>query len=127
MYERHSQPLASIGVFILRLMRSILFAIFIILIALGIGMLGYHNLEHMSWVDAYINAAMILSGMGPVTPLASNSAKIFAGTYALFSGLVFIAVMGVIFTPILHRLFHKFHLDTDVASKRKKESSTNKK
>lgn len=119
MYEKHSQPLASIEVFILRLLRSIFFAICIILIALGIGMLGYHHFEHMSWIDAYINASMILSGMGPVTLLTSNSAKIFAGTYALFSGLVFIAVMGVIFAPILHRLFHKFHLDTDVSSKTK--------
>ena len=82
-----------------------------ILIALLIGMIGYHHYETMSWVDAYCNAAMILSGMGPVSTLQTTGGKIFAGSYALFSGLTFIAIIGVIFAPIFKRFFHKMHLD----------------
>jgi hypothetical protein len=80
-------------------------------VALIIGMIGYHHYETMSWVDAYVNASMILSGMGPVSTLATKGGKIFAGSYALFSGLAFIAIMGVVFAPIFRRFFHKMHLD----------------
>ena len=76
-------------------------------------MLGYHFFEKMPWVDAFVNAAMILSGMGPMGALATTNGKIFAGCYALFSGLAFILIIGLIFAPILHRLFHRFHLEND--------------
>lgn len=117
MLEKHHQPLASIAVFLFRLARSVTFGLFCVIAGISLGMLGYHYYEHMSWVDAFVNAAMILSGMGPLTPLATNGGKIFAGFYALFSGLAFILIMGIIFSPIIHRYFHKFHLNTDIKSK----------
>lgn len=83
----------------------------LVAIALGIGMMGYHFFESMNWVDAFVNAAMILSGMGPVGELKTDAGKIFAGFYALFSGLVFISVAGILFAPIAHRALHKFHLE----------------
>ncbi len=94
------------------LRRNISFGLVIIAIALSIGMLGYHGFENMSWPDAFENAAMILSGMGPVTALATNSGKIFAGCYALFSGLAFIVIIAVVFSPIIHRFFRKIHLES---------------
>lgn len=97
--------------FIRKLMRNILFGIIAILFSLLIGMLGYRHFERMSWVDAYENAAMILSGMGPVKNLETDAGKIFAGTYALFSGIVFLVTIALIFSPIIHRFFHKFHMD----------------
>jgi hypothetical protein len=85
-------------------------AILLILIALFVGVAGYHWLAGLGWVDALLNASMILGGMGPVNVLTNAGAKIFASLYALFSGLVFIAVMGLVFTPIAHRILHKFHM-----------------
>ena len=73
-------------------------------------MTGYHYSEDMPWIDAYVNAAMILSGMGPVTELHTNAGKIFAGSYALFSGIIFLVVIAVILAPLFHRFLHKFHL-----------------
>jgi hypothetical protein len=82
-------------------------------------MLGYHSFEQMSWVDAFVNAAMILSGMGPVTTLQTEGGKIFAGCYALFSGIAFITSLGVVFAPAVHRFLHKFHLEE--AARREKD------
>jgi hypothetical protein len=78
--------------------------------ALGIGIVGYHLLAKLPWVDSFLNASMILGGMGPVDPLRTSAAKLFAGFYALFSGLVFIGVSGVIIAPFIHRLMHHFHV-----------------
>lgn len=116
MFEKCQQPLASLNKFVLRLLRGIVFGLILIAIALFIGMLGYHVFEKMSWVDAFVNAAMILSGMGPLTPLVTTAGKIFAGCYALFSGLAFILIVALIFSPIIHRFFHKFHLDKQRSS-----------
>src|SRR5437879_3291404 len=93
--------------FIAHLTRNILYGIFFIAIALYIGMCGYHVFEKMSWIDSFANASMILSGMGPLGPLTTFSGKLFAGFYALFSGLVFIAIVALIFSPIIHQFFHK--------------------
>jgi len=79
--------------------------------ALGIGMVGYHFTENLAWLDAFVNAAMILSGMGPLSPIQTSGGKFFAGCYALFSGLAFITIVGVIFAPVFHRFLHKFHLE----------------
>jgi hypothetical protein len=79
-------------------------------LALGIGVLGYRLTEGMPWLDALLNASMILGGMGPVTELQSDGGKLFASLYALFAGVVFIALTGVLLAPILHRLMHRFHL-----------------
>ena len=76
-------------------------------------MIGYHHFENQSWLDAFVNAAMILSGMGPLTPLQTSAGKLFAGFYALFSGLAFITTVGIILAPVVHRFFHKFHLEHD--------------
>jgi hypothetical protein len=91
----------------------------IIGVSLGIGMAGYHVFEKMSWLDAFANASMILSGMGPLAPVQSNGGKIFAGCYALFSGIAFLSSVGVIFAPVFHRFIHKFHLESASESKGK--------
>ena len=85
----------------------------IILVSLGVGMGGYHFLEGMIWLDSFVNAAMILSGMGPVGQLQTDIGKLFAGCYALFSGLAFVSAIGVVFAPIFHRFIHRFHLEAD--------------
>lgn len=105
------KPLLSKPAFYRLMARNLAFGFIIIAIALGGGMLGYHHYENMSWVDAFCNASMILSGMGPVTTLKTDGGKIFAGCYALFSGLTFIVIIGVVFAPIFQRFFHKMHLD----------------
>jgi hypothetical protein len=111
MYERHSEPLLPVRQFVYRLIRHGLSALAIILCALGIGMLGYHHFEKLCWLDSFLNAAMILGGMGPVNDLHSDAAKLFAGLYALFAGLIFIGVAGIIVFPIAHRFLHFLHLD----------------
>lgn len=111
MYEHKHQPLAELSTFILRLAGSFLAAILLIIIALTIGMSGYHYFEGLPWIDSFLDASMILSGMGPVSTLSSVSGKLFAGFYALFSGLVFITIMGLILAPILHRFMHQFYHD----------------
>ncbi|MCR4416145.1 MAG: hypothetical protein NUV92_00160 [Ignavibacteria bacterium] len=78
-------------------------------ISLLIGMMGYHFFESLNWIDAFINAAMILGGMGPVEIPQTNGGKIFAGFYALYSGIIFLVAIGVIFAPVFHRMFHLFH------------------
>jgi hypothetical protein len=112
MLETRHQPLLSTRIFVMRLLHAFLFGVLAIVIALGIGMLGYHCFENMPWIDAFLNASMILSGMGPAEALHTTAGKLFAGFYALFSGLTFILIIGVMFTPIVHRLYHKFHLDS---------------
>jgi hypothetical protein len=103
----HPQPY---HLFIRRLSRNLLFGLITIVIALLIGMAGYHYFENMPWIDAFVNACMILSGMGPLGTLQTNSGKIFAGCYALFSGILFLVTVALVFTPVVHRMFHKFHL-----------------
>ena len=113
MYEHRKQPLASRKVFARRLAFNGIMGAAMILIALCIGVLGYHFLEGLSWIDALLNASMILGGMGPVNALQTTAGKLFASFYALFSGVVFIAAMGVLAAPIFHRFMHRFHLDVD--------------
>ena len=84
-----------------------------IIAALVLGTVGYHITAHLPWVDAFLNACMILGGMGPVDPLKTTAAKLFASFYALFSGLVFIALMGIVLAPWAHRVLHRFHMDED--------------
>ncbi len=82
-----------------------------IVVCLGIGMAGYRHFEHLSWLDALLNASMILSSMGPVNPVQTDAGKLFASFYALFSGIWFLTVAGVLFAPVTHRFLHKFHLE----------------
>lgn len=112
MYEHRAKPLLPRREFLARLSLHVAVALAFIGIALGIGMLGYHVLENMSWIDSFANASMILSGMGPLGELKTSAGKIFAGCYALFSGVAFLTSIGVVFAPIFHRFLHKFHLES---------------
>jgi len=111
MFERKHEKLAPVSVFIRRIALSLITAGVLVLAALFIGIAGYHWIAGFDFVDSLLEASMILGGMGPVNQLTSNSAKVFAAGYALFSGLIFIAVMGIVFSPIVHRMLHTFHLD----------------
>lgn len=113
MLEHHKQPLLPKRHYYHRLARYFGVALGLVVGALLIGVLGYHFIAGFSWVDALLNASMILAGMGPVTPLASPAGKIFASAYALFSGVVFLVIAGVLFAPIFHRFLHRFHLELD--------------
>ncbi|MFA6357288.1 MAG: hypothetical protein WCY09_01270 [Candidatus Omnitrophota bacterium] len=113
MFEHKHQKVAPVHVFIKRLVLYIGVAIVLILAALCIGIIGYRYVAGLTWIDALLNASMILGGMGPVDKLTQPAAKIFASAYALFSGLIFIAVMSIILTPIVHRILHKFHVDEE--------------
>jgi hypothetical protein len=110
MYEHHKQPLASKKVFIRRLRRNALSGAFLLLVSLTIGILGYHFLENLSWIDSLLNAAMILGGMGPVNSLQTVAGKIFASFYAIYSGVVLLAAVAILIAPIFHRFLHHFHL-----------------
>jgi len=112
MYEHRKSSLLPWPAFLARVARHAILGILIIAASLGVGMLGYHYFESMSWIDAFANASMILSGMGPFGPLQTYSGKLFAGFYALFSGLAFITTAGIILAPVAHRLMHKFHLES---------------
>src|SRR6185503_4797000 len=118
MFEHRASPLLSRRKFYRRIARSLAFGAAIIGGSLAIGMAGYHVFEHLSWLEAFVNAAMILSGMGPLSPIQTNAGKGFAGCYALFSGVAFLSSVGVIFAPIVHRLLHRFHLESAKEAKR---------
>jgi len=96
----------------LHLARNIVWGFLLTGAALFIGMLGYHFTEHMSWIDSFMNASMILSGMGPATSITTSAGKLFAGFYALFSGLAFIAIIVIILSPVMHQFFRKIHLES---------------
>jgi hypothetical protein len=110
-YERMSQPLLPRRRFLRRLAASSAVGLTLIAISLLVGMAGYHWLVALSWVDAYENAAMILSGMGPVATPETWGGKVFAGTYALYSGIALLATTAVVFAPVVHRFLHYLHAD----------------
>lgn len=112
-FEHKRQPLASRRLFAKRLAGSFALSIGLILLSLLGGMAGYHHFEAMSWIDAFVNAAMILSGMGPIGTLQTWNGKAFAGLYALYSGLVLILAMGIVIAPIVHRFLHRFNLESE--------------
>jgi len=111
MYEHRSHPLLSRAKFARRVFRHLLLALLAIGVALGIGVIGYHCIGGLSWIDSVLNASMILGGMGPVDPLHSSAAKLFAAFYALFSGLAFIGIASLMLAPFAHRLLHTFHIE----------------
>ena len=110
MYEHHKQPLASHKVFVRRLANNGLIAFALLMLSLVLGILGYHFFERLSWIDSVLNASMILGGMGPVNPVQTIAGKLFASFYALYSGVVLLASIGVLAAPIFHRFLHRFHL-----------------
>jgi hypothetical protein len=113
MDENRKQKLLPRHKFIQHLARNFVIGLTLIGIALGLGMLGYHYFEGMKWLDAYLNAAMILSGMGPADTIKTEAGKLFAGTYALFSGILFLVIIAIIFAPIFHRFFHQLNITDD--------------
>lgn len=113
MYEHHKQPLAKSSIFIKRLALNGVIGLVLLIFSLGLGMAGYHFLENLSWLDSLLNASMILGGMGPVNPLQTDAGKVFASFYALYSGVVLLAAVGILAAPIFHRFMHHFHLAED--------------
>lgn len=111
MFEHRNEPLLPRRLYYRRLAHFAAIALAFICGALGIGVLGYHGFEGLSWLDAFLNASMILGGMGPINPLHTPGGKVFAACYALFSGIVFLIAVGILFAPVLHRFFHHFHVD----------------
>ena len=111
MFESRSEKLLPFPLFIGRVALSFAVAAGIVSIALAIGILGYHYISHLGWVDALMNASMILTGMGPVAQMNSTASKLFASVYALFSGVVFLTAMGIVLSPMFHRVLHIFHID----------------
>ena len=112
MFEHRTKPLLPRKVFVLRMLRTLALALGIIGVSLGLGIFGYHFCAGLSWLDALLNAAMILTGMGPVNELHTVGGKLFASFYALFSGVVFITAVALLLAPVFHRFLHKFHLES---------------
>lgn len=113
MYEPKTQlPLTRIR-FIQRVLLHSTAALALLVLSLLAGMAGYVHFEHLSWLDAFLNSAMLMGGMGPVDAPKTEYGKLFAGLYALYAGLIFLIGAGVIFTPVIHRMLHTFHWDQD--------------
>jgi hypothetical protein len=110
-FERHHDKLAPVSLYVQRIIGSLAIGCGLILIALLVGIAGYHFIAGFNFVDSLLEASMILGGMGPVRELPNDTAKVFASIYALFSGVIFIALMGIILGPVAHRVLHKFHVD----------------
>lgn len=108
-FEHHSEPVISSKQFLTRIMRQAFRASVLIILALAIGILGYHYFESLPWLDSLLNASMILGGMGPVDSITTTAGKIFASAYAIFCGLIFIGLIAILLVPVFHRLIHKFH------------------
>ena len=111
MYETKNQPPVARARFARRLLAHAVAALVLLVASLALGMAGYVVFEHLSWVDAFLNASMLLGGMGPVNLPQTTAGKLFAGLYALYAGLVFIVTAALLFTPVLHRMLHRFHWD----------------
>lgn len=111
MFERQHEKLVPFPRFVRRMALSLLLAFAVLLVALAIGVIGYRAVARLPWIDAILNASMILTGMGPVDVMSTTSAKLFASGYALFSGVIFLSSVGLVLAPVFHRILHKFHLD----------------
>jgi hypothetical protein len=110
-FEHKDKPLLPTNDFYKRQLIFILYALALLSFSLGIGMIGYKSFTGMAWIDAFYNASMILTGMGPIAPMPTTAAKIFAGSYALFSGVIFMSTVAVMFSPLVHRFLHLMHID----------------
>ena len=113
MFEHRSDPLLPGPRFFRRVVGFLGLSAAVIGVALGVGVLGYHFLGGLPWIDALVNASMILGGMGPVDPIKSPAGKLFASAYALFSGLLFIGAASLVLTPFVHRIMHTLHVEED--------------
>lgn len=122
MFEHRREPLLPRAAFRLRLALHGCVVLGIVAGSLAMGVLGYHTLEGFSWIDSLVNAAMILGGMGPVNELHTTAGKVFASFYALYSGIAFLVIAGVLFAPVFHRFFHHFHLEIEEETSQKDSS-----
>ena len=113
MYEPKVHPPIPRRRFVERVLVHAAAAAALLVVSLAMGMAGYEHFESLPWRDAFLNAAMLMGGMGPVDPPRTDAGKLFAGLYALYAGLVFLVAAGLIFTPVVHRLMHKFHWQQD--------------
>jgi len=113
MFEHRTDPLLPRYAFLLRVIGHLLIAMAVVGAALAIGVVGYHYLGDLAWIDALVNASMILGGMGPVDLITSTAGKYFTSFYALFSGLLFIGAASILLAPFMHRIMHRLHLDED--------------
>jgi hypothetical protein len=111
-FEHRNQPVLKSRQFLFRLAYSTFIGLVLIAVSLLVGMTGYHRLEHLNWLDAFLDASMLLGGMGPVHTPVTPGGKLFAGLYALYCGLAVIAVAGVMLAPVVHRLLHKLHVES---------------
>ena len=111
MFEKKLEPLLPRAAFIFRLGRSFGVTLLIVVLSLLMGSFGYHHFANLPWIDSLLNAAMILTGMGPVDHMSTTAGKLFSTFYALYSGIAFLTMMAVILAPLIHRLLHRFHLD----------------
>jgi hypothetical protein len=119
MYEHRHAPLASRRRFVRRVINHFGIVTAVIMVSLGVGMAGYRFFEGMDWIDAYLNAAMLLGGMGPVEPkLQTVNGKLFAGVYALYAGMVVLVAAGILMAPVFHRFVHRFHLEEEEKTRR---------
>ena len=105
------KPLPSQQVFLRRLLASVAIGLALVVVSLAVGMAGYHGYEGLSWLDAFLNASMILSGMGPLMSPVTTAGKLFAGIYALYSGFAVLVIAGVMLAPAVHRFLHRFHIE----------------
>jgi hypothetical protein len=111
-FEHRSQPVIKSRLFLMRLVYSMFIGLMLIAVSLLAGMIGYHQLEHLNWLDSFLDAAMLLGGMGPVHTPETSGGKLFAGLYALYCGLAVIAVAGIMLAPVAHRILHKLHVES---------------
>jgi hypothetical protein len=123
-FEHRSQPLLPRQIFLRRFTFTAILSISIVSAWVLLGMIGYHVLAGLTWVDSFLNAAMIVGGMGPVDLLKANNAKIFAGFYAIFSGVLFLTAFSIMAAPIFHRFLHRFHLESAEGSRKKDTAKT---
>ncbi len=112
-FEHHREPVASRSKFVRRMIRFTFYSMSFLFVSLMMGVMGYHYICDLGWVDSFLNASMILTGMGPVSPLPSHEAKIFASAYAIFCGIAFLTIFSILIAPVLHRILHRLHLKTD--------------
>ena len=111
MYEHKTEPLLPRNLYLWRLVRHVFAASTVVISSLAIGIIGYHFIEGLTWIDSLLNASMILGGMGPINDLYTTGGKLFASFYALFSGIVFLVIAGVLIAPVAHRFLHRLHLE----------------
>jgi hypothetical protein len=111
MFEHYTKPILPPELFLVRVLRYVGFTIFLLGVSLGIGIIGYHYVNELPWLDSLLNASMILTGMGPVDPMKNDAAKWFASFYSIFSGVAFLSTVAVFLSPLVHRFLHRHHLD----------------